>query len=61
MIINSQKFVLVSFVTGVPRIFTDKEHAEINPFESQFSVEDDICFLEYIRTSRININIRQVF
>ncbi|XP_062149852.1 alpha-ketoglutarate-dependent dioxygenase alkB isoform X1 [Alnus glutinosa] len=46
---------------GVPRIFTDKEHAEINPFESQFSVEDDICFLEYIRTSRININIRQVF
>ncbi|KAF5449332.1 hypothetical protein F2P56_029792 [Juglans regia] len=46
---------------GVPRIFTDKEHAEITPIELQFSHEDDHCYLEYIRTSRININIRQVF
>lgn len=46
---------------GVPRIFTDKEHAEITPLELQFSHGDDLCFLEYIRTSRININIRQVF
>ncbi|KAK8617934.1 hypothetical protein V6N13_080836 [Hibiscus sabdariffa] len=46
---------------GVPRIFTDEENAEITPLESQFSDEDDRCFLNYIRTSRININIRQVF
>ncbi|KAA8528970.1 hypothetical protein F0562_033542 [Nyssa sinensis] len=46
---------------GVPRIFTDKENAEITPLELQFSHEDDLCFLEYIKTSRININIRQVF
>ncbi|GLT86690.1 hypothetical protein SLE2022_048120 [Rubroshorea leprosula] len=45
---------------GVPRIFTDKEHAEITPLEEQFSHGDDLCFLEYIRTSRINVNIRQV-
>ncbi|XP_048232928.1 alpha-ketoglutarate-dependent dioxygenase alkB isoform X2 [Ricinus communis] len=44
---------------GVPRIFTDKENAEITPLELHFSQETD--FLEYIRTSRININIRQVF
>ncbi|OIT31557.1 PREDICTED: alpha-ketoglutarate-dependent dioxygenase alkB isoform X1 [Nicotiana attenuata] len=46
---------------GVPRIFTDKEHADISSLELQFSDEDDSAFLEYIRTSRININIRQVF
>ncbi|XP_057949586.1 alpha-ketoglutarate-dependent dioxygenase alkB [Malania oleifera] len=46
---------------GVPRIFADKDNAEITPIELQFSHEDDVCFLEYIRTSRININIRQVF
>lgn len=46
---------------GVPRIFTDNENAEIAPLELQFSHEDDCSFLEYIRTSRININIRQVF
>ncbi|TXG56049.1 hypothetical protein EZV62_017362 [Acer yangbiense] len=46
---------------GVPRIFTDKENAEIAPLELQFSHEDDHFFLDYIRTSRININIRQVF
>ncbi|KAJ4840741.1 hypothetical protein Tsubulata_045515 [Turnera subulata] len=43
---------------GVPRIFTDKGNAEIAHLESHFVDEDD--FLEYIRTSRININIRQV-
>ncbi|GAV90825.1 2OG-FeII_Oxy_2 domain-containing protein [Cephalotus follicularis] len=45
---------------GVPRIFTDKESAEVTPLELHFSHENDLCFLEYIRTSRININIRQV-
>lgn len=46
---------------GVPRIFIDQENAEIAPLEMMFSHEDDVCFLEYIRSSRININIRQVF
>ncbi|OVA09538.1 Oxoglutarate/iron-dependent dioxygenase [Macleaya cordata] len=46
---------------GVPRIFTNKEDAEITPLALQFSNQDDLCFMEYIRTSRININIRQVF
>jgi alkylated DNA repair protein alkB family protein 1 len=46
---------------GVPRIFTDEENAEITPLEDRFSQEDDHCLLEYITTSRININIRQVF
>ncbi|KAL5762433.1 hypothetical protein ACOSP7_018697 [Xanthoceras sorbifolium] len=46
---------------GVPRIFADKENAEIAPLELQFLHEDDRFYLEYIRTSRININIRQVF
>ncbi|GAU16648.1 hypothetical protein TSUD_325980 [Trifolium subterraneum] len=46
---------------GVPRIFTDKENAEIGHLEKQLTQEDDLCFLKYIQTSRININIRQVF
>lgn len=46
---------------GVPRIFTDKENAEIGHLETQLTHEDDLCFLKYIQTSRININIRQVF
>ncbi|KAL2484432.1 Alpha-ketoglutarate-dependent dioxygenase alkB [Abeliophyllum distichum] len=46
---------------GVPRIFTDPENTEITPLESQFSDEDHTSFLDYIQTSRININIRQVF
>ncbi|GER56385.1 alpha-ketoglutarate-dependent dioxygenase alkB [Striga asiatica] len=46
---------------GVPRIFTDAENAEISNLESQFAAEDDQHYLKYIRTSRININIRQVF
>ncbi|KAK6930810.1 Alpha-ketoglutarate-dependent dioxygenase AlkB-like [Dillenia turbinata] len=46
---------------GVPRIFTDEQNAEIAPLDLQFSKEVDHCFLEYIRTSRININVRQVF
>ncbi|GAB4845185.1 hypothetical protein Ancab_038593 [Ancistrocladus abbreviatus] len=46
---------------GVPRIFTDDSHAEIAPLETHLSSEADNCFLEYIRASRININIRQVF
>ncbi|XP_015894297.1 alpha-ketoglutarate-dependent dioxygenase alkB isoform X2 [Ziziphus jujuba] len=46
---------------GVPRIFTAKENAEIAALELQLSHEDDHYFLEYIQTSRININIRQVY
>ncbi|KAL3501015.1 hypothetical protein ACH5RR_035464 [Cinchona calisaya] len=46
---------------GVPRIFTDTESAEINHLELQFSKEDCFPFLDNIRSSRININIRQVF
>ncbi|KAL0364331.1 UNVERIFIED_CONTAM: Alpha-ketoglutarate-dependent dioxygenase alkB [Sesamum angustifolium] len=46
---------------GVPRIFTDAENAEISQLESRFAGEDDLPYLNYIRTSRININIRQVF
>ncbi|KAJ7957554.1 Alpha-ketoglutarate-dependent dioxygenase alkB [Quillaja saponaria] len=46
---------------GVPRIFTDKENAETNDLEVHFVHEDDLCFLRYINSSRININIRQVF
>ncbi|PIN02453.1 DNA alkylation damage repair protein [Handroanthus impetiginosus] len=46
---------------GVPRIFTDTENAEISHLESQFAGVDDLPYLDYIRNSRININIRQVF
>ncbi|KAL5552607.1 hypothetical protein UlMin_040008 [Ulmus minor] len=46
---------------GVPRIFSDQKNAEIADLQSQFSHEDDHGFLEYIQTSRININIRQVY
>ncbi|XP_030459748.1 alpha-ketoglutarate-dependent dioxygenase alkB [Syzygium oleosum] len=46
---------------GVPRIFTDKDTAEITPLELHFSRQDDCFLLEYLRSSRININIRQVF
>ncbi|KAJ1382062.1 Oxoglutarate/iron-dependent dioxygenase [Sesbania bispinosa] len=46
---------------GVPRIITDKENAEIGHLETQLTHGDDLCFLKYIQTSRININIRQVF
>ncbi|KAG5521832.1 hypothetical protein RHGRI_034158 [Rhododendron griersonianum] len=46
---------------GVPRIFTDEENSEMTHLELQLSHPDDICYLEYIRKSRININIRQVF
>ncbi|KAF6148480.1 hypothetical protein GIB67_038835 [Kingdonia uniflora] len=46
---------------GVPRIFTDNENAEITSLTSQLSHQEDLCFMEYIRTSRININIRQVY
>ncbi|KAG6787962.1 hypothetical protein POTOM_004013 [Populus tomentosa] len=41
------------------RIFSNKENTEIATLESHFCDEKD--FLEFIRTSRININIRQVF
>ncbi|CAL1354986.1 unnamed protein product [Linum trigynum] len=44
---------------GVPRIFIDEENAEIDSLETHFSEESHL--LDYVRTSRININIRQVF
>ncbi|XP_010458585.1 PREDICTED: alpha-ketoglutarate-dependent dioxygenase alkB-like [Camelina sativa] len=46
---------------GIPRIFTDEESAEIGALESELSRESGSYFAEYIKTSRININIRQVF
>ncbi|CAK9144309.1 unnamed protein product [Ilex paraguariensis] len=46
---------------GVPRIFTDEENAEITPLELRFSDADGLYYLEYIKSSRVNINIRQVF
>ncbi|KAL6573203.1 hypothetical protein OROMI_012819 [Orobanche minor] len=46
---------------GVPRIFTDAENAEISHLESRFAGGDDQPYSKYIRTSRININIRQIF
>nr|AFK46911.1 unknown [Lotus japonicus] len=46
---------------GVPRIFTDKENSEIGHLETLLAHQDDLCILNYIQTSRININIRQVF
>jgi alkylated DNA repair protein alkB family protein 1 len=52
---------LIIHVAGVPRIFTDNENAEIDHLETHLTHEDDLCFLKYIQTSRININIRQVF
>ncbi|ONK58479.1 uncharacterized protein A4U43_C09F13470 [Asparagus officinalis] len=45
---------------GIPRIFTDKEHAEVSTLFSQFSGGEDSCFRDYVANSRININIRQV-
>ncbi|KAG9445963.1 hypothetical protein H6P81_012091 [Aristolochia fimbriata] len=46
---------------GIPRIFTEEEDAEVSSLASQFQKpEDQLFFAEYIRTSRININIRQV-
>lgn len=51
---------LLSIWTGVPRIFTDDKHAEVSVLLSQFSGEDDCCITDYIKNSRININIRQV-
>ncbi|CAH2038216.1 unnamed protein product, partial [Thlaspi arvense] len=46
---------------GVPRIFTDEENADIGALESELSRESGHFVAEYIKTSRININIRQVF
>lgn len=58
--LNSQN-MLCGCLVGVPRIFIDVETDETSLLEKQFSNQDDVHFLEYIRTSRININIRQVF
>ncbi|CAL9120662.1 Alpha-ketoglutarate-dependent dioxygenase [Musa troglodytarum] len=45
---------------GVPRIFIDDEHAENSDLLSKFSGEEDRCFVDYVKSSRVNINIRQV-
>jgi alkylated DNA repair protein alkB homolog 1 len=47
--------------TGVPRIFTESDQQEISALVSQLSSGDDVFILEYIKNSRININIRQVY
>ncbi|OEL17348.1 Alpha-ketoglutarate-dependent dioxygenase alkB, partial [Dichanthelium oligosanthes] len=46
---------------GVPRIFTESDQEEISALVSQLSGEDDCFTLDYIKNSRININIRQVY
>ncbi|KAF3779471.1 Alpha-ketoglutarate-dependent dioxygenase [Nymphaea thermarum] len=46
---------------GVPRIFTDEENADVSALAQQFSSADEFYFKNYIQTSRININVRQVF
>uniref|UniRef100_A0ACD5VLK1 Uncharacterized protein n=1 Tax=Avena sativa TaxID=4498 RepID=A0ACD5VLK1_AVESA len=46
---------------GVPRIFTESDQQEISGLESQLSGDDDHFILDYVRNSRININIRQVY
>ncbi|PWZ29515.1 Alpha-ketoglutarate-dependent dioxygenase alkB [Zea mays] len=46
---------------GVPRIFTESDQQEIPALISQLSSGDDVFILEYIKNSRININIRQVY
>ncbi|ERN09922.1 hypothetical protein AMTR_s00013p00177390 [Amborella trichopoda] len=45
---------------GIPRIFTNEENAEVSPLVAEFLRQEDCYFVDYIRTSRININIRQV-
>lgn len=44
---------------GVPRIFVNPEDSDVPKFDTS----DPSCvpFIDYIRTSRINLNIRQVF
>ncbi|KQJ91676.1 alpha-ketoglutarate-dependent dioxygenase alkB [Brachypodium distachyon] len=46
---------------GVPRIFTESDQQEILAVVSQLSGDDDRFISDYIRNSRININIRQVY
>ncbi|RLM58360.1 alpha-ketoglutarate-dependent dioxygenase alkB [Panicum miliaceum] len=46
---------------GVPRIFTESDQQEISALVSQLSGEDDCFILHYVKNSRININIRQVY
>uniref|UniRef100_A0A0D6R966 Fe2OG dioxygenase domain-containing protein n=1 Tax=Araucaria cunninghamii TaxID=56994 RepID=A0A0D6R966_ARACU len=46
---------------GVPRIFTDEENSEVPCFRSKFSDLSDASFINYIKDSRIHINIRQVY
>jgi alkylated DNA repair protein alkB homolog 1 len=52
--------MLIFFFVGVPRIFTDEENAEIASLVTHFRGKDDNLILDYIRNSRVNINIRQV-
>lgn len=46
---------------GVPRIFTDPENCDVPAFQSKFLDSSDASFVDYIKGSRININIRQVY
>lgn len=45
---------------GIPRIFTDPENCDVPDFKSKFFDSYDVSYVDYIKGSRININIRQV-
>ncbi|KAJ3671874.1 hypothetical protein LUZ60_007953 [Juncus effusus] len=45
---------------GVPRIFSDGDNSDIDLVVNEFMSKDEKFILEYVRSSRININIRQV-
>lgn len=49
------------YSTGVPRIFTEGDQQDISGLVSELSDDDDRFILDYIHSSRININIRQVY
>ncbi|XP_066339956.1 alpha-ketoglutarate-dependent dioxygenase alkB-like isoform X2 [Miscanthus floridulus] len=66
MFLRSGDIVLMAGVArecfhGVPRIFTESDQQEISALISQLSSGDDVFILDYIKNSRININVRQVY
>ena len=63
-VISNYIFLFLTFCfhfIGVPRIFIDSDQQEISELISQLSSGDDCFILNYIKNSRININIRQVY
>lgn len=55
------KFDAATNFAGIPRIFSDERISDTSNLMNQLSNPEDIYYAEYIGTSRININIRQVF